>query len=868
MRNRIIVLLTALMIFVSILPVGASTVTDSTDVQAVKLLTDLGIMDIDEYAGKFWDNTPVKRREIAQIICNLFAYEPVKEKSPIFNDVGEEYRGYVETVVRNGHMVGNGDGSFGASDYVTENQLLKIFVTILGGGTYAELQGGYPMGYVKIARRLGIIDNASVGEEPARRIDVAGIIYRTLEAELMQITGTDGETFTYSRQEGETFLTERRHIYRYDGIVNMIKTTSLDEEEGTGDDRVQIGNVTLIDSEQMAESYFGYNVAAYAYKENNADAGKIVSICTLQSNNTVVIDADDYVGVSGFEFSYYKGESVKTVKISSGCSMIYNGKATDYDPKKFDVTIGSIQLVDNDNDNRYDVALIEDYDVYVIDKASESAELISVKFDAPTINLENAFYSVTRDGVKDQLDKLSNGEVALIAISENTTGSKAIKIKSSTSRVVGTLETSYTRETGDYIKVEGEEYRISGYCKELAAAGRIPDIQVGDRGQFFLDAYGNVAYYNVNASGVSLGYMAKAHIAQDVFGVTIKVNIYNESGKFQELTAATKLQVNGSKVDLNNISSEIVKLFDSHDLVEYTYEDDILKSITFPKQNYDINEFSMDDSYEKNGAAFTCTSTSMLDHKYTVSGSTTVFNIPESAEERNQGINFSISTGANFIATHAYKLYLYDINIDGEARCAVRPMVSLNETWIGEDQLTMVVCGVGKMMNYEGIEVDSIFALDESGKEIERVARNNSVLEVDTASGTRKVKAGDVIQYRTDTNGELIRVHLVHDSEAVHEYYKPVPLEDGKSSYTIAKGYGQVMNAGSSKIVLHCGELPVETTPLDIGMVVPASGSAMYEYDSAKDKVTPITSGEIARGDSVFAVSNSKNVLKMLVIYK
>ncbi|MBQ7097339.1 MAG: S-layer homology domain-containing protein, partial [Clostridia bacterium] len=150
MKQKIVVLILAMILVVQLLPVGTAfaATNDSADSKVVRLLEALGIMSLDEQADMFWDETPVKRREIAQIICNIFKIEPQKKEAAMFRDVDEKYRPYVEEVVELGYMKGYDGEHFGPDDYVTNEQLVKVFVTIAGASPLAEAQGGYPYGYV------------------------------------------------------------------------------------------------------------------------------------------------------------------------------------------------------------------------------------------------------------------------------------------------------------------------------------------------------------------------------------------------------------------------------------------------------------------------------------------------------------------------------------------------------------------------------------------------------------------------------------------------------------------------------------------------------------------------------------------------
>ncbi len=98
---------------------------------------------------------------------------------------------------------GNGDGTFSPNNHVTNQQLVKIFVTILGGAPMAEGMGGYPQGYISAARKLGIGKNLSMGDSvESRRIDVGSMIYDTMHADMPEIRKISGNKCVLYNQNG------------------------------------------------------------------------------------------------------------------------------------------------------------------------------------------------------------------------------------------------------------------------------------------------------------------------------------------------------------------------------------------------------------------------------------------------------------------------------------------------------------------------------------------------------------------------------------------------------------------------------------------------------------------------------------------
>lgn len=869
MKYKLVSFIAAFALVVSLLPVGTFASEDVTYGPAVKLLMDLGVMGVDEYLGKFWDDTPVRRSEMVKILCNLFNLEPQKAETPCFDDVSENDRGYIEAVVINGYMSGYGDREFGPDDYVTGQQVLKIFVSIECGDALPQAMGGFPDGYYKAAKKMGMISASTlVSEDAARRIDVAEIIYSVLESDAIRISGIDGDNIIYESVEGATFLSDIIGIYRYEGILCKNKATALTEPSGTGDERVQIGEAVINDTEDLARDYLGCKVIAYAKKTSGEDSYNIVSIMEAKTNNSLKINVEDFVGAAGFKFEYYAGNKVKTIQMSPGCKMIYNGVLTNYDESKFNFNIGEIKLMDNNDDGKYDVVLITDYKTIIVERINVKDETISSRFGNENLELKDSYCRITYDDEKAELDGISAGAVILAAVSENTADIKAIDIKVSTTKVAGTVETKRDNEDGVFVDVGGETYKISKYAQSLADTGAIPRIDAGDSVQLFLDAFGNVAYYKKNAAGLSVGYLMAGVVDPGVLTPIIRVKIFTEKEEIIYLQAGESVKVNGEKVKIDKMDDALKNRFVETGLVEYEAENDVLQSINFPNDGYSVDEFSLDDSDD----SFRCSSRNMLARKYKVSDSTPVFIVPGKSTDENKE-DHHVVNGNYFSISHNYAANLYDIDEYGNVKYCVVKKDGMAEDDIEESTKLVIVEYVGVGLDDEGEEIDLICGVDENGKEISLPVKDKALMtfqvNADGETKTRPLKGGDVIQYITYKDGSASKIALAHNSDAGGTFREPCSLLTWRgASYNMERVYGTIVRINGYSAIVICGDEWAGKTILDANKHITLSGNAVYLYDSQRDKVMPIAFSDISEGDRVFACTNQNNNLRMLVVYK
>lgn len=867
MKRKLLMILMASMIVFSNVQFGISRVeADGSENREVKLLNALGIMNVDASTGLFWDETPVRRGEMAQILCELFGYTATVDDTPRFLDVGEKERAYVETVVRHGHMSGYDNNKFGADDYITNEQVIKIFVTIIGGKTLAENMGGYPNGYMNAGMNIGIVKGeTAMGGKVARRIDVASVIYETMSADMIFLSGSNGSTAIYKSTEGETFLTENLNIYKESGIVSKNEGTSLNRANGLGEGLVQIGDEICTDSKHLADDYLGCSVTVYLKKDSPHDGGDIIYIEEDKDNESILIEDKDIVGADDNSLTYFINGKSKKVEISDIADMIYNGKAVICDLNRTDIKNGFVKLVDNNGDKLYDVVIVTEYETFVVERVNKEEEKLQLKFSEPAITLENQLYRVFRDGEAAKLEDIESGDVILVATSENTEGKKVIRIEASSLNVMGSV--SQIRDDGEktYVTIGKEEYVINDYQKSLVAKNQMSEITAGSSGQFYLDKKGAIVYCNKGSAGDSVGYLINSYIDNEAAIPTLTVKVYTEDKNIQTYKATDKISVDGARVNISDISSltNILGMLKTPQLIKYNEKDCIIKEIFFAADGYDAQEFSCDVS-----GTLICTCTAILDDKYYIPSSAKVFYVPDVSEgdaDYNSIINntsyYNVYTSSYFVASDSYSVSLFDIDANGNVNYVVIKGAADN-TNIKEGTSMLVVTAINKGIGDDDTPIYILKGMNERGEETELKASDAE--RITDSKLLRIPKKGDVIQYTTNSAGYIHGIGITHSVDE-SKYYDPVSIY--LTSRT-KKVYGEVMiNSGSN--ILICSE-PVwsNMSPLDAVKNVSNANVAIYRYDKERNRVYKSDFSEIEIGDKVFACVAGNNVTRMMVVYK
>lgn len=177
-------------ILLSSIPVFADTMQLS-DVQKDDLY-NLEIM-VGDVNGDLRLGDNITRAEAAKMLCtagNIAIVNDLK-KEYTFPDVSDNYWAYdyICALRKNGIVAGDEKGNFNPEDNITNEEIVKMIVSLLGYAPMADTKGGYPAGYNETASRLGITKNLSLNVNSAAvRNDAAIMIHNALDIPMMAKT--------------------------------------------------------------------------------------------------------------------------------------------------------------------------------------------------------------------------------------------------------------------------------------------------------------------------------------------------------------------------------------------------------------------------------------------------------------------------------------------------------------------------------------------------------------------------------------------------------------------------------------------------------------------------------------------------------
>lgn len=156
-----------------------------SDIQKQDLL-NYGIMVGDEN-GDLRLSDGITRAEAVKMLC-CAANITLSDEAQIFEDVTPQHWAYkyVCAAHKVGLIIGDESGRFNPDSQLTNIELVKMLICLLGYGDMAEMTGGYPAGYTSLATRLGITANMSLdANDAAIRNDAATMIYNSLDIPML-----------------------------------------------------------------------------------------------------------------------------------------------------------------------------------------------------------------------------------------------------------------------------------------------------------------------------------------------------------------------------------------------------------------------------------------------------------------------------------------------------------------------------------------------------------------------------------------------------------------------------------------------------------------------------------------------------------
>ncbi len=561
--KRLICLALSIILILSIAPVTFADATNSDVDITIDIFNELGIVPNYVDTGLFGE--AVSRADFIMYVARALKVD--ENNGNYANRFGDIKEGHYAYIAANAlcDMKILSPGDFEPDRNILYNEVVAICLRILGYDKMAQVNGGFPTGYLTVAKRVDILD----GIEYKAQISLGSALLMLKNAmtsnlyETSQINIEDGDTFkTQYTVSDKTPFEIYWGIKVAEGIMDGVYGTSFKENAEPEKGRCTINGIEYSTEGSNTEDLLGYYVQAL-YVEDEADRRALKYVYSKDSHNTVTEIEARFISPSADNKSvvYYDNDRQRTINLASDAAIIVNGERIDKNindalkPGK-----GIARFIDNDDDNVVEAAI---YKVPKLVKVSykdtgkaiiysnypsDSAEQVQVDYDADSL-------------IKTKIVKLSTGEeVAAEAIEyddilEVYESKNVLEIYICDKKISGKIEAYASVSSGlPTVTVEGKSYELNSDFAAEVKAGRV-SIKTGEYSDFVLDTAGRVAYIiPVKSTDLIFGFLVAAKESEGVFEKSLSVKIFDENGNMRILQSRKSWKINGKTIEGKNIS--------------------------------------------------------------------------------------------------------------------------------------------------------------------------------------------------------------------------------------------------------------------------------------------------------------------------
>lgn len=486
-----------------------------------KILSSLGIFSID-----FSNKTYTKNITREEAIKSAF------ELSGLSNYEAE----MCDLAVAMGFIDSKAD--YRKAAYLKNDEAAKIFVSLLGYRASAEVKGGYPTGYSLCAKRLGLFDNVNTNSSNVTYEDFVHMLFNSFDVNVNKIASISSDGgIQFKAADNDNIL---KSVFDIDTICGLVDenafSTLLIPTDNSNDTLYIDGKLYKIDNADYAD-LIGHNVKAYV----NSDS-KAISVFPYESNELVIMD-DDFETYSGDTITYLSSsDKKKNARIDSKPYVFYNDVAyaayTADDIRNFD---GRIVLIDNDDDNVYEVVKIYDYETVLVSSTGLNEKILRAKYPAGKVysfnNMEDDKVTVVTDDAKNVLyTYILNDDVVTIAESKSKTHVKLIVSRKTVSGV-------FRSKSSDTYRIDDIEYKATPEMKS-----ELEKYSMGCEVKVALDCFGRIGgMLESESTDFKYGYVIGTSVGKGLRD-DCKIKIFGEDEKIAVYDMNDKVRIDGVRV--------------------------------------------------------------------------------------------------------------------------------------------------------------------------------------------------------------------------------------------------------------------------------------------------------------------------------
>lgn len=747
-------------------------------------------------------------------------------------------------------------------------EAVTMIVRLLGYETHAQQGGGFPHGYTLIAKRLGITDGVTAkGSDTLKEYEAVNLLYNTINTAYVEIAYiSEEEGVVYGNASDSTVLYEFRKIYRIEGVVEATEVAALRTGVEVKDGKAVIDSYTY-NAEKDLNEYLGMQVEAYVKANKNGEDTVLFAIpvrnreMTIQDVDICDVSADcrtiTYLDSNGNE---------KRAYLSAIAPTVYNGQALKM-PTRDDFLMedGELRLIDNDDDSKYDVAMIYDYKTIVVDYVSLHESVVTNIYQKsnPILSLKAADgdrIRLYKNGEEIYIDALEHGDV-LRVLESVVNGKRIVTAYVASEKFEGTISSVRETSMGQQVTIDGMEYYFSSNYTKALKDGDIKArmTKLGTDYTFYLDTKGKIAYVD-NVKGANLYAIVYATASDGAFSKECKIKLFTTEGTWEERVFADKVK--------NNISGDtnpesFIDLIPNAcaPIAGSANENGVVSVIEYTlNAEGKISSINLPEAFEKDGNDGKFNYIAEVNKVYrsgNQSMDSTIFIDSDPVywkvytDDLTDLKSYSASTINIFATNEAYNVSAYGVDEYGFAKIIIAHKGTEYSAYDMNSADLLMVEDVVTVVDDDGNLVTAITCVNDKYAGITYTCEDKALL-----AGIRR---GDAISVSVDGAGNITNLTKYRSAAELEKYENPIDIHvEGVMMH------GKIDKLDISNLRVR---FKVGTAETNVRYDRLRTGIPVIIYDSERDKIRVGTLSDLVVGDNV-AIKYKWDYIWSIFVYR
>ena len=727
---------------------------------ARQLVSDLGT-EVPELMGD-----TVTRADFTKLVVRLISKGNVEKTNSQFSDVDADSELSYDLFYAQSRGIISAGEYFYPDHALTMTEAVKIAACTLGYRMRAELRGGYPAGYLRVAREIDMTDNLpDITDREISPQEAYILLYNMLRTNLYDIRGISEDSVNYVIGS-ETILSVVYNIQCIEGIEKANIYTSLtNKKDGLGENRIRIGTHTTYYYGE--NDYLGYNVRAYI---RDIEGENLCLYLEPYQNSTVTFNGREYDGIKEGRVSVFDSDKEKKFNVSDGLRFIYNNNMISAEtasklPPDSEYTVC---MVDHDMDNVYDCVFIKEYRYCFIKSISYNKMILTDENSVENeIDLRDTKYECKVSGTYEDksissIEDLEAGMLVACVLSEDKTCAEIYVCDNAKEVQVTKL---YKKE--NKLEAGGEKYDYGRYFKRYYE-NKI-SFNAGTRIYFGIN--GEAVAADFPTAGSKFGWLVATNSKNRNSFEDLKVKIYTEDGKMEIFDVDSKAKIDGETpgslfadvIDGLGVNNRLVKfmLNGNGKISNIDTAEAYSEETPFPDYRDKRNALTLFYDNSESGLEYKTDQKGFMD-KFCVNNAV-IFSVPKDTSNRGDENEYSMLSTASLSNDTKYYPMAYNLNHSLEAEAVV--------IFESNDDITRV--------STDGILVQDVYrTIDENGDSCYGVSvcDNGNYKYLYSNENTEKeiaaLKKGDIVRLgiRGNTICGIIREYSYEEDQFFKTY--------------------------------------------------------------------------------------------------